>query len=419
MPKTDYSSGPVPAEALSFFKAKKLRPTFDHRDAWREEHAVSFSVAKAAQMDVLADIKDGLDQALADGKTFAQFKKELTPLLQKKGWWGKREMLDPETGEIKNVQLGSPRRLKTIFDANMRTARAAGQWERIQRNKATHPYLAYRLGPSMEHRVDHAAWEGIILPVDDPFWTTHFAPNGYGCKCRIVAVSKVKYEQLMATGKYTDKAPKPEFKTWHNKRTGQTETLPRGIDPGWDTNPGHLRQVGVDRALVTKSLVLDKIDDARELMYSPVKLREYEAWTAGVLKQHKHAEMRAVSVLGDVEIDHLTKVGHVAKETLVTVSSFSIRGAAATTERLTDAQWKALPLLINDSQHLFYNYKRKEFVYMTKDGDDWIRIDVQTDWVADPDTGLSDKFNHVDRALRVTKKTFDVLVGHENYKQLR
>ena len=67
-------------------------------------------------------------------------------------------MIDPETGETREVELGSPRRLKTIYSTNMRTARAAGQWERIQRTKATHPYLLYELGPSGEHRPEHVAW---------------------------------------------------------------------------------------------------------------------------------------------------------------------------------------------------------------------------------------------------------------------
>lgn len=320
MSAIEYKRGPVPTEAINYFQNKQRRPAFDYRDVWREEHAISFTVAKAVQMDVLRDIQDGLKRALAEGETFEQFKQSLTPLLQQKGWWGKREMLDPETGEIQSVQLGSPRRLKTIYDANLRTARAAGQWERIQRNKQIHPYLVYRLGPSREHRADHASWEGTILPVDHPWWTTHFAPNGWGCKCRIVQVTQAKADQLLATGNYTTTAPPTETKEWHNKRTGQTEILPRGIDPGWDTNPGYLRQVGVDRALVSKALVLDRIDDARELMFSPVRVNEFKEWSRAMLQSTRPGgDLRTVAVLGATEIAFLASQGNAPEEILTVI----------------------------------------------------------------------------------------------------
>ena len=81
--RSDYSARP-PKEALDWFSAKKLRPGFDHRDVWREEHATSFTVAKAMQTDVLADIRAETERALADGHTFRDFAKDLTPMLQKK-----------------------------------------------------------------------------------------------------------------------------------------------------------------------------------------------------------------------------------------------------------------------------------------------------------------------------------------------
>ena len=46
----------------------------------------------------------------------------------------------------------SPGRLQTIFSANMRSARAAGQWDRIQRTKDALPYLLYVRTTSKEPR---------------------------------------------------------------------------------------------------------------------------------------------------------------------------------------------------------------------------------------------------------------------------
>ena len=172
--------GPVPKEALQYFDAKDLRVGFDHRDVAGMEHAYGLTVAKVVQLDILEDIGKALREHLAGGGTLSTFEKQLTPILQAKGWWGRKRVIDPKTGKEVEAQLGSPRRLKTIFRSNMRAARAAGQWARIQRTTRTHPFLLYRLGPSRDHRDEHVAWNGTLLRADDPWWHDHFPPNGWG-----------------------------------------------------------------------------------------------------------------------------------------------------------------------------------------------------------------------------------------------
>ena len=277
--------GPVPEEALRYFRAKVNLPGFDHRDVWREEHASAFTVAKAMQMDVLDSIRQALDDNLASGKTMRDFEKHLTPTLQSLGWWGRKEMVDPVTGQVVEAHLGSPRRLRTIYRANMATARTAGQWERAQRTKAALPYLLYELGPSKEHRPEHAAWHGTLLPVDDPWWDTHMPRNGWGCRCEVRQVGRSEYGRLTRdgvpgpitqvldpeTGKPTGRitfekipakttAPPIQYVDWKNKRTGRVEKVPKGIDPGWDTNPGKVRQQSLERLLAGKINALSEIE---------------------------------------------------------------------------------------------------------------------------------------------------------------
>ena len=251
----------IPQEALNYLGNKKLTVGFDHGDVWKAEHNSSFTVAKMMKLDLLADTREALEQALREGKTFKQFAEQLKPQLIKKGWWGQQTAIDPLDDSEKLVQLGSNARLKTIYQTNMRTARGAGQWERIERNKETHPYLLYELGPSREHREDHVKWNNLLLPIDDPFWQTHYTPNGWGCKCRVRSVSENEATQLtqtginkkqqelddngLPTGRFTSetsavKLTSPTIKTrqFVNKRTGEVEQVPEGIDPGWNYHPG-------------------------------------------------------------------------------------------------------------------------------------------------------------------------------------
>jgi len=255
--------GPPPTEALAWFRAKGFALGWDWRDVWREEHALAFTVAKIMELDLLADVRAAVESALADGQTFREFAQALTPVLQKAGWWGIQVQTDPLTGEQREVQLGSPRRLRVIYETNLRTARAAGQWERIQDTKDALPYLLYTLGPSREHRPEHVKWHGTLLPADDPWWSDHFPPNGWGCKCRVRPVSRREYARLQDTGvqapptaetqlpgggRTSSKVPvqttAPPSPTvpWENTRTGETVQVPVGIDPGWDYNPGARRE---------------------------------------------------------------------------------------------------------------------------------------------------------------------------------
>lgn len=247
-----------PKEALAWFKKKGLKPAFDYRDVWKEEHANAFTVAKMLNADLLVDVRQLVENAIAEGQTFQQFAAVLKPLLVKSGWWGVQLMDDPLTGETKPVQLGSEGRLKIIYRTNMRTARAAGQWERIERTKRAMPYLVYQLGPAREHRALHVSWNGITLPVDDPWWQSHMPPNGWGCHCGVRQISKYEYAQLQEKKGYTFSAPDDGSREWVNKRTGEVETLPTGIEPGWNYNPGKAREQALKSDLLAKEKVLSK-----------------------------------------------------------------------------------------------------------------------------------------------------------------
>ena len=163
-----------------------IRRSFSWADVEPEEHAVAFAVAKAMKVDVLQTIQGALQKALDEGIPYKQFAKDLEPRLRDLGWSGEKKRVDVKTGKARIVRLGSPRRLKTIYRANIRSARAAGQWDRIQRTKRALPYLVYQLGPSERHRIDHQAKEGLVLPVDHPFWQQWYPPNGPALKRLVI-----------------------------------------------------------------------------------------------------------------------------------------------------------------------------------------------------------------------------------------
>lgn len=228
-----------PERAIDFLRKKGNKTSFNFYDIQREEHAYNFTVAKAMSKDILQDIRAAVDKALNDGTTLETFKKELRPLLVKKGWWGKQAMVDPNTGEEKIVQLGSPRRLQIIFDTNLRTSYAAGHWEGIQKSKRLRPYLRYVAVLDERTREQHRHWHDTVKPVDDPFWDLHYPPNGWRCRCSVQQLSERDLQKrgLEVTKGSPDGAPV----TYIDKRTGDSLLLPPGIDPSFAYNPGKSR----------------------------------------------------------------------------------------------------------------------------------------------------------------------------------
>ena len=87
----------------------------------------------------------------------------------------------------------------------------------------------------------------LVLPAEDAFWQTHYPPNGWGCSCRVEALSARDLRALKKTG--PDKAPAVKTYAWKDARGGLHQ-IPVGIDPGWDYNVG---EAAMGRGLAQKA----------------------------------------------------------------------------------------------------------------------------------------------------------------------
>lgn len=181
-----------PAEAVAYFHQKGLRVSENWHDIRDEVHDQVFTVAGVMRLDVLQDIRDAVQGAVQGNVSFAEFKRQLTPILKRKGWWG--PAIDWETGEIHTYpgtsrarEQGSPRRLKLIYDANLQASFMAGRRARQLDAVATHPYWEYVAVMDSRTRPEHRVLNGRVFRYDDPFWQHFYPPNGYRCRCRVRA----------------------------------------------------------------------------------------------------------------------------------------------------------------------------------------------------------------------------------------
>ena len=154
-----------------------------------DAHATAFTVAKTAKMDVLSDIYSSVVDAAEQGRTLEEFSRELAPVLQRKGWWGRQEVKNPE-GETQSVQLGSPHRLKTIYLTNMQSAYMAGRYAEMMDSIDTHPYWQYVAINDSRTRETHRMMHNRVYAADDPVWDTLYPPLDFRCRCRVKPLSR-------------------------------------------------------------------------------------------------------------------------------------------------------------------------------------------------------------------------------------
>ena len=131
-----------------------------------------------------------------------------------------------------------------IYETNLFSSYNAGRYEQLQAQAAVLPYWRYRHSDAVEDpREEHVKWNNMVLRADDPWWHTHYPPNGWGCQCYVEGLTEDDLRALGKTG--PDEAPALDMQTQLiGKRTpgGPFEVqVPAGIDPSFEHAPGQSR----------------------------------------------------------------------------------------------------------------------------------------------------------------------------------
>ena len=420
MPHIPLTASP-PDAAIQLFRLQGYRIGSDHRDVRQQEHQAAFTVAKAMQIDLLREIREQVDAAIELGIPFQEFRDTLKPNLVKRGWWGKAAMTDPVTGEAKEVQLGSTRRLKVIYDTNLRQAHAEGQWVRIQDAKGALPYLMYDHTPSAHERKEHKAWDGIVLPVDDPWWQSHYPIKAWGCKCRVVQLGQRQLDRL---GVKPGTAPAVRMTSYTNKRTGETQQIPAGVDPAFHYPPGG-RLSNLGRALA------DKVERAPAAIGAGI-FKTAAPTSMPQLMQGYTAWANAIEAGGGKGLGGRRVIGAVTPETVAMLESSGVTLATAAlsieqrevthlfaeerkAHKAMGREWVyALPERLGKPNAVIYDTTpgKEALLYVWKDGDRYVRVAVRPNFKLKGDAYTNAiRSGHVVERANLTGKNFQLLEG--------
>ena len=368
----EFGFGTPWAEQLAFFRRKLNLPTEWWDDITGAAHDRAFIVAGAAKADLLQDLRGAMDSAMAGGG-LAGFRKSFKAVVASHGWTG-------WTGE--GSTRGEAWRTRIIYQTNMATSYAAGRYKQLTEPEFAklRPYWKYVHADGQLHpRPLHLAWNGLTLPMGHPFWKTHFAPNGWGCRCEVHPAA------APAAG-----APTQPPAGWDtlNPATG----APPGIDKGFAYAPGANAATPLRELIDAKLLDLDApIGAAMAQALAPaLALERRLAWTEMVDATASALRPQGTTVLATTvapgTVAALRDAGVVLDNAAVWLRDHELAHALRDTKAGRGAAlgidiWRKLPALL-DAAQAWLDTQDQALLYEIDAGDQVGKVVVRVNYNA-------------------------------------
>lgn len=146
-------------EALQYAHSKKVVLPDEFYSMDLKTRQMATTVSFLSSLEQAESVIKSLNKTLASGGTFNDFQKLVA----------ESEIILPK------------HYLDNVFRTNIQSAYGHGRWQQQQRNKDKRQYLMYSAINDSRVRPAHLALNRIVLPIDHPFWLTHYPPLGFRC----------------------------------------------------------------------------------------------------------------------------------------------------------------------------------------------------------------------------------------------
>lgn len=182
-------------EAIAYFLARRIVTPEEFRalsDAARQR---AFTATQLATDELRARAYRMLLAALREGGTQAEFAQAL-----------RSEELSL------GVTPSSPGYLETVFRTNVQAAYGAGRYRQLTSPAvvAARPFVEYRTARDSRVRPSHAELDGLLFRQDDPGWSAYAPPNGFQCRCSMIARATADGRRVVTASELTAR-PDPGF----------------------------------------------------------------------------------------------------------------------------------------------------------------------------------------------------------------
>jgi SPP1 gp7 family putative phage head morphogenesis protein len=141
---------------------------------------------EAADVEKLTALQRNVWQFSA-AKNYHQMR-DLTDLLVDKKENRQREFSEFKTEAEKLGYKYNQTWMRTEYDSSVSAAQNAARWVDYEQEADIIPNLQYETVGDEFVRESHRVLDGIIRPISDSFWNTHYPPNGWNCRCEALQV---------------------------------------------------------------------------------------------------------------------------------------------------------------------------------------------------------------------------------------
>ena len=159
-----------------------------HRDLFEQLSSAakhrSFTVAKLAKTELLADVHAELARQIASGRNgvltgegpnLGEFKRFMTERIASAGW-----------------VAANASHVETIFRTNVMDAYGQGRKSEMKQPSVlkSRPIWQYRCVGDSRTRAPHKEAHNLCMLASDPAWESIYPPCGYNCRCRVISRSQ-------------------------------------------------------------------------------------------------------------------------------------------------------------------------------------------------------------------------------------
>ena len=297
--------------------------------------------------------------------------------MEAKGWWGKQIVVD-SAGNAEKVQLGSPRRLATIYQTNMQSAYMAGRMAAALETTNTHPYWMYIAVNDSRTRPSHRALHGKVFRWDDPIWQHILPPNGYNCRCRFIALTAAAVKRRGLTVESSEgMISSKTVETGVDKRTGEIYTsdvtvlrtkdaLGKAVtfspDPGFDGSPmqSHLMDDVLFRKAQNTLAQPAAIADVQQTLLNPVRLKAWSAFVdRSLARDVAQGQTMGFGVMQAEDINFVLQKGAAVQSGILFLEDSEFLAGT-----LTAIEWKSLPNSMTNAEQVLWDVKSNSLLYI-------------------------------------------------------
>jgi phage putative head morphogenesis protein, SPP1 gp7 family len=166
-------------EAIKYL-TERFPILFDNLEEITQEVRKNFFwIKKSTDLEITKSLLESLKSSIESKLSLKDWRKNSKDILEKSGFGDKGYYTE------------------NVFRTNVRSFYSAGHYEAQSKNINNKPYWLYDGIEDGREREHTRMYNGKVFKADDPIWQRIYPPNGYQCRCRVIALD---YEQVIREG---------------------------------------------------------------------------------------------------------------------------------------------------------------------------------------------------------------------------